>query len=128
MSVRLSRPPPPASHIASRESHESLGSLNRNASQPAAPQSASSPAAPLDPNADPPSPFARLLRGLGREVTTGESQMRSAINSTKSGHDLGPSELLALQAGVYRYTDTVDLASKLVDRATSSVKTVIQGQ
>ena len=125
MSVRLSRPPQPASHIAVRESPESLGSLNRNAAQPAAPPSATPP---LDPNADPPSPFASLLRGLGREVTTGESQMRSAINSTKSGHDLGPSELLALQAGVYRYTDTVDLASKLVDRATSSVKTVIQGQ
>ena len=127
MSVRLSRPPQPASHLALRESPESLGSLNRNAAQPAAPPSATA-APPLDPNADAPSPFARLLRGLGREVTTGESQMRSAIDSTKSGHDLGPSELLALQAGVYRYTDTVDLASKLVDRATSSVKTVIQGQ
>ncbi len=61
------------------------------------------------------SPFARLLSGLGREVTAGESQMRSAINSTKNGHDLGPSELLALQAGVYRYTDTVNLPSKLVE-------------
>ena len=54
--------------------------------------------------------------------------MRSALDASKRGHDLGPSELLALQAGVYRYSETVDLASKLIDRATSGVKTVIQGQ
>jgi hypothetical protein len=41
---------------------------------------------------------------------------------------MGPGELIALQAGVYRYGEAVDLASRLVDRATTSVKTVLQGQ
>jgi hypothetical protein len=73
-----------------------------------------------------PSPFARVLRSLGREVDHGERVVRRAING--GGKDLGPGELLALQAGVYRYSEAVDLSAKLIDRATSGVKTVLQGQ
>jgi hypothetical protein len=73
-----------------------------------------------------PSPFARVLRGLGREVDHGEKVMRRAIDS--GGKDLSSSELLALQAGVYRYSEAVDLSAKLIDRATSGIKTVLQGQ
>lgn len=73
---------------------------------------------------DEPSPFAKVLRGLGNEVDRGEKMVRHALH----GGDLGPGELLALQAGVYRYSEAVDLSAKLVDRATNGVKTVIQGQ
>ena len=72
------------------------------------------------------SAFARVLQGLGREVDRGEKVVRKAIEG--GGKDLGPGELLALQAGVYRYSEAVDLSAKLVDRATSGVKTVLQGQ
>jgi hypothetical protein len=76
-----------------------------------------------------PSPFARILRGLGREVDRGETMMRRAIGGGGgAAGELGPTELLALQAGVYRYSEAVDLSAKLVDRATNGVKTVIQGQ
>ena len=84
--------------------------------------------APRDgpPPEDGPSPFARILNGLAHEVDRGEKVTRHAIDG--GGKDLGPGELLALQAGVYRYSEAVDLASKLVDRASSGVKTVLQGQ
>ncbi len=72
------------------------------------------------------SAFAHVLRGLGREVDRGEKVVRKAIEG--GAKDLGPGELLALQAGVYRYSEAVDLSAKLVDRATSGVKTVLQGQ
>jgi len=72
------------------------------------------------------SAFARVLHGLGKEVDRGEKVVRRAIEG--GGKDLGPGELLALQAGVYRYSEAVDLSAKLVDRATSGVKTVLQGQ
>lgn len=72
-----------------------------------------------------PSPFQRMLHGIGREVERGEATVRQAMHA---GGTLGAGELLALQAGVYRYSESVDLAAKLVDRASSSVKTVIQGQ
>jgi hypothetical protein len=78
------------------------------------------------PESEGPSPFARILHGLSNEVDRGEKVTRRAIEG--GGKDLGPGELLALQAGVYRYSEAVDLASKLVDRATSGVKTVLQGQ
>ncbi len=72
------------------------------------------------------SAFARVLHGLGQEVDRGENVVRKAIAG--GGKDLGPAELLALQAGVYRYSEAVDLSAKLVDRAASGVKTVLQGQ
>jgi hypothetical protein len=75
-----------------------------------------------------PSPFERILRGLGREVDRGETLVRRATTGAGSGQELGSMELLALQAGVYRYSEAVDLSAKLVDRAASGVKTVLQGQ
>ncbi|HVJ91398.1 MAG TPA: hypothetical protein VM580_16460, partial [Labilithrix sp.] len=75
-----------------------------------------------------PSPFAKLLRGLGREVDRGETLVRHAIRGQGGGQELGNTELLALQAGVYRYSEAVDLSAKLVDRAANGVKTVLQGQ
>lgn len=75
-----------------------------------------------------PSPFARILHGLGREVERGEMLVRRATNSAAAGQEMGNMDLLALQAGVYRYSEAVDLSAKLVDRATNGVKTVLQGQ
>ncbi len=63
---------------------------------------------------------AAMSSGMNR----GEALTRAALSAPR---DLEPGALLALQAGVYRYGEAVDLASKLVDRATSGVKTVVQG-
>jgi len=67
--------------------------------------------------------FARALRGLSREIDVGEA--RTAAASRLRSYDTGA--LIALQVGIYRYTEAVDLASKLVDRATNAVRTVLQG-
>jgi hypothetical protein len=92
---------------------------------PASPEP--SPAAPAETSrAEQPSPFGRLVRGLGAEVQRGEALMHNAIESA-SGGDLDPAQLIALQAGVYRYAEAVDLASRLVDHATTGLKTVMQG-
>ncbi|MBX3207173.1 MAG: hypothetical protein KF764_19150 [Labilithrix sp.] len=77
--------------------------------------------------ADAPSPFARILHGLGREVDRGEALVKRVVGGG-GGKEIGNLELLALQAGVYRYSEAVDLSAKLVDRAASGVKTVLQGQ
>jgi len=39
-----------------------------------------------------------------------------------------PRSFLALQAGIYRYGETVDLAAKLVDKVGTDLRTVLQGQ
>lgn len=75
------------------------------------------------------SPFARLLRGLAIEVEGGDATVRRAVNrAAVSDESPRPLELLALQESVYRYSEALDLAARLVDRAATSVKTVLQGQ
>ncbi len=73
------------------------------------------------------SPFGRMLRGLGREVDQGEKGVSRALRAGGNA-EMGTQDLLALQAGVYRYSEAVDLSAKLIDRATNGVKTVLQGQ
>ena len=67
--------------------------------------------------------FSRAMRGLAREIDVGEAQTAGA--SQLRNYDT--STLIALQVGIYRYTEAVDLASKIVDRATNAVRTVLQG-
>jgi hypothetical protein len=86
--------------------------------QPAAP---SPPLHPLQSTAPHESSFSRAARGLAREIDVGEVQVAQA--SQFHSYDTGT--LIALQAGIYRYTEAVDLASKIVDRATTAVHTVL---
>jgi|HubBroStandDraft_2_1064218.scaffolds.fasta_scaffold131474_2 hypothetical protein len=74
------------------------------------------------------SPFAQLVGALGREAERGERTVRGVLRGGAAGRDYGPSELLALQAGIYRYGETVDLAAKLVDKVGTDIRTVLQGQ
>ena len=78
--------------------------------------------------ASPAVPFAQVLARVAREVDVGETQVRGALRATTGLSDLGPGELIALQAGVYRYSEVVDLTARLIDHATSGLKTVLQGQ
>jgi hypothetical protein len=74
------------------------------------------------------SPFGKVLRGLGRELDRGEALAENAIRGGASGGSMSPEALIALQAGIYRYSEAVDLVTKLVDRATQAVKTTLQNQ
>ena len=80
------------------------------------------------PPAEGPSAFARLLRGLTAEIDRGESVTRAAMGAAQGAQAATPAQLLALQADVYRYSEALDLAARLVDRTTTSIKTVLQGQ
>jgi hypothetical protein len=75
-----------------------------------------------------PSPFALALARFDHELSEGEVLMDRAISTARPNLSVGPAELIALQAGVYRYAQAVDLVSRLVDRATTAVKTVVQAQ
>ncbi len=69
-----------------------------------------------------------MLASLGDEASRGEAATHAAAAASASGRDPSPTELLALQSSVYRYSEVIDLSSKLVDRASSGVKTVVSGQ
>jgi hypothetical protein len=94
----------------------------------------STPAGPPGPPASPagrspdegPSAFSRVLNGLATNIERGEGVAERASKGGQVASD--PASLIALQADMYRYVEAVDLASKLVDRATGAVKTVLQSQ
>jgi hypothetical protein len=67
--------------------------------------------------------FAAALRQLGGAVDQGEG----LIDRTTRGSlgQLDAAQLIALQAGIYRYSEAVDLTAKLVDRAANAVRTVL---
>src|SRR3954462_9870220 len=67
--------------------------------------------------------FLRALKGIGRAVDGGEALIASASRGNLGGLD--SAQLIALQAGIYRYSEAVDLVGKLVDRAATAVKTVV---
>jgi hypothetical protein len=90
------------------------------------PAPAEAQAVPLAEGGPASSSFADVLGGLDREIGEGDAQVRSAVSALQGGADFDPARLIALQAGVYRYSEVLDLASRLVDRATAGVKTVVQ--
>jgi hypothetical protein len=67
--------------------------------------------------------FAQALHGVGSAVDRGERLMSGVLGGGGSGLDAG--QLIALQAGIYRYSEALDLVAKLVDRASTAVKTVV---
>ena len=74
------------------------------------------------------SSFARVLAGLSRGIDLGEGRVHAALSANAAGRDLGPGELISLQAGVYRYSEVLDLSSRLINHATAALKAVLQGQ
>jgi hypothetical protein len=70
------------------------------------------------------SSFKEVLQALGNEAKKGEALVERAVHG--AGREVSPADLIALQAGIYRWVEVVDLTSKLVDRAAQAVKTVTQ--
>lgn len=63
-----------------------------------------------------------------RSIERGKSFLDRAMRAARNGRAFSNEELIAVQAGVYRYTHELELASKLVDKATNAVKTTLQSQ
>jgi hypothetical protein len=67
-----------------------------------------------------------VARAVQRLVDGGR-YVDGAMRAARRG-ELTNEQLLAIQAGVYRYTQELELAAKVVDKTTSGVKQVIQSQ
>jgi hypothetical protein len=92
-----------------------------------APRGAPVPNGP-PPIAAPPPPDPLLETGhrwLSR-VARGERELERMVRDASSQTAVSPADLLLIQAQVYRHTQQVELFSKLVDRASSGVRTVLQ--
>jgi hypothetical protein len=90
--------------------------------QPLVDGSAPVPEPPARPSHGP--GFSELLSGLGRRIDQGEGLMAHLQSPTR----MDAAQPIALQAGIYRYTEAVELASKIVDRTSNAIKTTLQTQ
>lgn len=73
-----------------------------------------------------PDPVLAQVEAAAESIAAGERQMSRAIQ--RVGHVSDPTELLALQMGVYRYVQELELATRVVEKTTSAIKTVMQSQ
>ena len=62
------------------------------------------------------------------QLSAAQSRMDKVLELAQSGKTFTPAELLALQAQVYRASQELDLAGKVVEKATGGVKQVLQTQ
>ncbi len=70
--------------------------------------------------------FDQVLRRLATEVDRGQAVVSHALRAGPDGDD--NRSMIALQAGVYRYVEAIDLCTRLVDRAAGAVRTTLQSQ
>lgn len=61
-------------------------------------------------------------------VSQAQRQMEQVLELAESGMSFSPAELLSLQAQVYRASQELDLAGKVVEKATGGVKQILQTQ
>lgn len=112
---------------------ERLGAREQSATQaqphtPSTPSNAAMHAygPPRPANAQGPEALTEAGRRLLSRISRGERFVEQVVHGASSGAAYTPADLLAIQAQVYRYTQEVELLSKFVDRATNTVKTVLQ--
>jgi len=68
------------------------------------------------------------LKALLGQVVEGQGKLDQIIKMATSGKTYGNQELLAIQASVYKFSQELELTSKVVEKATSGVKQTMQTQ
>lgn len=75
-----------------------------------------------------PATFRGWLRETAHSLAQGDRMLATVVARGPSAPPLDTAALLSLQAGVYRYTQELELAGRVVDRTTQAVKTTLQSQ
>ena len=74
---------------------------------------------------------SRLTNGLKRivvDVMQGQNKFGKVLDLAMSGREFNHTELLALQAGVYRFSQELELTSKVIEKGTSAIKQTLNTQ
>jgi hypothetical protein len=70
---------------------------------------------------------SRMAEALD-SMCAGQDKMNDIMKLALSGKQFNGQELLAMQAGVYRFSQELDLTGKVVDKATSGIKQTMNTQ
>jgi hypothetical protein len=68
--------------------------------------------------------WKRLLN----DIMSGQDKYGEIMRMAMSGREFSNTELLALQAGVYRFSQELELTSKVVEKGTSAIKQTLNTQ
>ena len=68
------------------------------------------------------------LRDMIEGLVQGQDKMAGLMKLAMSGKKFNSTELLALQAGVYRFSQELEITSKVVEKATSGIKQTMNTQ
>ncbi len=68
------------------------------------------------------------LKQVLNQVVDGQNKLDQIIKMATSGKVYGNQQLLAVQAAVYKFSQELELTSKVVEKATSGVKQTMQTQ
>lgn len=74
------------------------------------------------------SPVSSGVHRIMEDVMQGQNKLEEIINLSLSGRNFSTPELLALQAGVYRFTQELELTSKVVEKGTATIKQTMNTQ
>ena len=76
----------------------------------------------------PPIPASTVLRGVLERAVAAERNIDTLLAAAARGKTFSPGELLALQATVFRYSQTIEIVSRVADRLVGAVKQVMGTQ
>ena len=74
-----------------------------------------------------PGPAARLAQAL-RSLEASQARLDRVLHAARAGRTFTAGELLALQSDAYRFSQTLDVAGKLVEHGVQSVKQAVNAQ
>jgi hypothetical protein len=72
--------------------------------------------------------FSNGVQRIMEDVMQGQNKLEEIMNLSLSGKSFSTPELLAMQAGVYRFSQELELTSKVVEKATSTIKQTMNTQ
>jgi hypothetical protein len=100
---------------AARAAPTSFAAALRTQATPMAHTAATSPAAPV----------ASGPRAALASIEAARQRLDGVLAAARRGATFTPQELLALQADAYRYSQTVEVASRVVEHAAQTVKQAV---
>lgn len=68
------------------------------------------------------------LSQMLENLVNGQDKMTKIMHMALSGKQFSPTDLIAMQAGVYRFSQELDLTSKVVEKATGGIKQTLNTQ
>ena len=69
-----------------------------------------------------------MISNVIANMEQGQVQIDKLINGGMSGKNFSNAELLSMQAGMYKYTQELELTGKVVEKATSGLKDTLKTQ